>query len=71
VEITPEPTSTPVKQPSRGRSLVVMGGLLLVLGSATLGLLLWWQLQPQAFQQMCRQLPSGIQQLCSPSSDRN
>ena len=66
VDITPEePTPTPVQQPSRGKALALLGGLLLLLGGTTLGLLMWWQLQPQTFQQLCRQLPPGMQQLCS------
>ncbi|OUL30265.1 protein phosphatase 2C domain-containing protein [Nostoc sp. 106C] len=65
LDITEEPTPTEVKQPSRGRSLVLLGGLLLLLGGTTLGLLVWWQLQPQTFQQLCRQFPPGLQQLCS------
>ncbi len=64
-----EVTPTPVEQPSRGKLLVLLGGLLLFLGGTTLGLLIWWQLQPQTFQQMCNQLPSGVQQLCSHSGE--
>jgi protein phosphatase len=60
-----EATPTPVTQPGRSKILVLLGGLLLLLGGTTLGLLIWWQLQPQTFQQMCNQLPPGVQQLCS------
>ncbi|MBD2206833.1 protein phosphatase 2C domain-containing protein [Calothrix sp. FACHB-1219] len=69
LDITPEPELTPVQQPRRRKSLVIIGALLIVLGSATLGLLLWWQLQPQSFQQMCRQLPPGLQSLCSSNNE--
>ncbi|MCP6758763.1 MAG: protein phosphatase 2C domain-containing protein [Fischerella sp. CENA71] len=40
--------------------------LALLLGSTTVGLLAWQQLQPQTFQQMCKQLPQGVQQICPP-----
>ncbi|MBD2194412.1 MULTISPECIES: PP2C family protein-serine/threonine phosphatase [Calothrix] len=69
LDITPEPELTPVQQPRRRKSLVIIGALLIVLGSTTLGLLLWWQLQPQSFQQMCRQLPPGLQSLCSSNNE--
>jgi protein phosphatase len=60
-----EATSTPEKS-HRGKRLSLLVGLLvLFLGGAGLGLLAWQQLNPQGFQQLCRQLP-GVQQLCPP-----
>jgi protein phosphatase len=69
VEITEEATPNPVPQPSRGKLLALVGGLLLLLGATTLGLLIWSQLQPQTFQQMCSQLPPGMQPLCSQNKE--
>ncbi|KOP25092.1 serine/threonine protein phosphatase [Hapalosiphon sp. MRB220] len=40
--------------------------LVLLVGSATVGLFAWQQLQLQTFQQMCKQLPQGVQQICPP-----
>ncbi|MBH8577536.1 protein phosphatase 2C domain-containing protein [Nostocaceae cyanobacterium CENA369] len=62
LDLTEEPTPPIlVKKPNRHKSLVLVGGLLaLLLGGTTLGLLAWSQLNPlnpQTFQQMCRQLP--------------
>lgn len=60
-----EPMPTPVQKPKRPKPLVLVGGLLvLLLGGTSLGLFAWWQLNPQTFQQMCRQLPQRMQQLC-------
>jgi protein phosphatase len=44
----------------------LLGLLALLLGGTTVGLFAWRQLQPQTFQQMCRQLPQRVQQLCPP-----
>lgn len=67
LELTPEPTPTPttVKKPSRGKPLLLVGGLLILLvGGTSLGLFAWWQLHPQTFQQICRQLPQRVQRFC-------
>ncbi|RCJ41281.1 serine/threonine protein phosphatase [Nostoc minutum NIES-26] len=65
LDLTEEPTPTPVKKPSRGKPLVLLGGLLVLLvGGTSLGLFAWWQLNPQTFQKMCGQLPQRMQQLC-------
>ncbi|MBD2383995.1 protein phosphatase 2C domain-containing protein [Cylindrospermum sp. FACHB-282] len=61
-----EATPSPVKKPILGKSLVLLGGLLVLLvGGTSLGLFAWWQFKPQSFQQMCRQHPQILQPLCS------
>jgi protein phosphatase len=68
LDLPEEPISTPVpkpKQVSRVKPLVLAGGLLtLLVGSTSLGLFAWWQLNPQGFQQVCRQLPQTMQSIC-------
>lgn len=65
LDLTEEPVETPVKQPNRGKLVVMLVGFFaLLLGSAGLGLLAWWQLNPQSFGQACQQLPQKVQQLC-------
>lgn len=66
--ITPEIPPTLITKPSRGNGLVMLGGVLalLVVGTS-LGLFAWWQINPQGFQQMCRQLPQKVQQVCPPA----
>ncbi|BAY98204.1 protein-serine/threonine phosphatase [Tolypothrix tenuis PCC 7101] len=60
-----EATSTPAEKPSRGKPALLVGGLLLLLlGGTTIGLFLLSQFQPQTFQQICRQLPPSVQQVC-------
>ncbi|WP_026733639.1 protein phosphatase 2C domain-containing protein [Fischerella sp. PCC 9605] len=55
-------TQTSVSTQHRHKPLVLLLGLLALLVGGTIGgLFAWWQLHPQTFQQMCRQLP-----LCSP-----
>jgi len=67
-----EPAPVPfqvTKIPSRRRRhpLVLFGGILaLLVGGTGLGLLAWWQLSPQTFQQMCQKLPPEVQQYCPP-----
>jgi protein phosphatase len=47
----------------------MLGGMLaLLVGSTSLGLFAWWQINPQGFQQMCRQLPQKVQQSCPPGN---
>ncbi|MBE9201099.1 MULTISPECIES: protein phosphatase 2C domain-containing protein [unclassified Nodularia (in: cyanobacteria)] len=59
------PIPTPVKSPIQRKPVVLIGGLLAVLVAATsLGLLAWWEVNPQGFQQICRQLPQRIQPIC-------
>ncbi|MEH2324072.1 MAG: protein phosphatase 2C domain-containing protein [Nostoc sp.] len=56
---------TLITKPKRGKRLVMVGGVLaLLVGGTTLGLFAWWQINPQGFQQMCRQLPQRVQQVC-------
>jgi protein phosphatase len=63
LSLTEAPTA-PLKS-SRGRSLVLFAQVLvLLLASSTLGLFAWWQLYPQSFQQVCRQLPQSVQEFC-------
>jgi len=47
-------------------SRVAVGLLILFLGTSTLGLGLfaWWQLFPQSFSQLCRQLPQNVREFC-------
>ncbi len=60
-------TETPAKSQRQRRFVVLLLGLLaLLVGGTGVGLLVWWQLSPQTFQQMCRQLPQRVQQLCPP-----
>ncbi|MEA5623404.1 protein phosphatase 2C domain-containing protein [Nostoc sp. UHCC 0251] len=75
LDLSEEPFPTPVMPPSfkrkpkkrRGKGLTMLGGVLaLLVGGTSLGLLAWWQINPQGFQQICRQLPQGVQQLCPP-----
>ncbi|MBW4615396.1 MAG: protein phosphatase 2C domain-containing protein [Desmonostoc vinosum HA7617-LM4] len=66
-EPTPEPAviKKPIKKPSRSKPLVTLTGILvLLIGGTGLGLLAWREFNPQGFQQMCRQLPQRMQQLC-------
>jgi protein phosphatase len=57
-------TEAPLK-PSRSKGLVLLAGLLvLLLGSTTISLFAWWQLSPQSFSQVCRQLPQKVRELC-------
>lgn len=67
LDVTEAPTPTPVKQPIRRQPVVLIGGLLgVLLAGTSLGLFAWWQVNPQGFQQICRQLPQRIQPLCPP-----
>ncbi|MCC5641849.1 protein phosphatase 2C domain-containing protein [Nostoc sp. CHAB 5824] len=63
----PEIPPTLITKPNRGKPLVMLGIVLaLLVGGTSLGLFAWLQINPQGFQQMCRQLPQKVQQLCSP-----
>ncbi|MBD6615841.1 serine/threonine-protein phosphatase [Komarekiella sp. 'clone 1'] len=65
--ISPKIPSTLIRKPNRNKRLVMLARVLaLLVGSTSLGLFAWLQLNPQGFQQMCRQLPQGMQQLCLP-----
>jgi protein phosphatase len=59
-------TATEIKKPRRGKLWLLLGGLLMLVGGASLGLFAWSQLNPQGFQQRCRQLPQQMQKLCPP-----
>ncbi|ARV58738.1 serine/threonine protein phosphatase [Nostocales cyanobacterium HT-58-2] len=63
---TKDTTPTPTKSQGR-RKWWVLGGLMaLLVGGTGLGLFTWWRLSPQTFQQLCRRLPQGVQQVCPP-----
>jgi protein phosphatase len=65
--ITPQIPRTLITKPNRGKRLIMLGGVLaLLVGGTSLGLFAWWQINPQGFQQMCRQFPQKLQQLCLP-----
>ncbi|WP_066379272.1 MULTISPECIES: 4-Cys prefix domain-containing protein [unclassified Anabaena] len=63
-----EPSPAPAQKPTRQRQpFLLLGGLFALLVAGTgIGLFAWWQLHPQTLQQMCRKLPSSVQQLCPP-----
>ncbi|MEH1956911.1 protein phosphatase 2C domain-containing protein [Nostoc sp.] len=65
--LSPDIPPTLITKPNRDKRLVMLGGVLaLLVGGTSLGLFAWWQINPQGFQQMCRQLPQRVQQLCLP-----
>ncbi|MBG1241376.1 protein phosphatase 2C domain-containing protein [Nostoc sp. NZL] len=65
--LSPEIPPTLITKPNREKRLVMLGGVLaLLVGGTSLGLFAWWQINPQGFQQMCRQLPQKVQQVCPP-----
>ncbi|MHC5735620.1 PP2C family protein-serine/threonine phosphatase [Nostoc sp.] len=65
--LSPHIPPTLITKPNLGKRLVMLGGVLaLLVGGTSLGLFAWWQINPQGFQQMCRQLPQRVQQLCLP-----
>jgi protein phosphatase len=65
LDLTEDSEPTTFKKPNRGKLVVILGGFLaLLLGSTSLGLFAWWQLQPQSFGQVCRQLPRQLQEFC-------
>ncbi|MEH2132052.1 MAG: protein phosphatase 2C domain-containing protein [Nostoc sp.] len=73
LDMSEEPLTSPkipptlIKKPNRGKRLVMLGGVLaLLVGGTSLGLFTWWQINPQGFQQICRQFPQKVQQLCPP-----
>lgn len=57
---------TPAKQQRRRKWWVLLGGLLAFFGGASLGLVAWWRLSPETFQQTCARLPQKVQQVCPP-----
>ncbi|MBE9004263.1 protein phosphatase 2C domain-containing protein [Fortiea sp. LEGE XX443] len=70
LDLTEKPTAPPIptsiKKLNRRKPLVMIGRLLaLLVGGTTLGLLAWWQINPQTFQTMCRKLPQTVQSFCS------
>lgn len=65
LDIAEESASTPVKARNWAKSVMIWSGFLALLFSGTsLGLLIWWQLQPQSFGQFCQQLPPELKQFC-------
>ena len=57
--------TTVSKEPNRGKLLMILGAVMaLLVSGTTLGLYMWWQLQPQSFNQVCRQLPSELKEFC-------
>jgi protein phosphatase len=67
---TPIPAANPVStgkkqnQKQRKPLALLVGLLLLLLGSASLGLFIWSRYNPRNFNQMCRQLPQSMQRIC-------
>jgi protein phosphatase len=57
-------TSKNQNQKQRKPLVLLVGLLLLLLGSASLGLFIWWLYNPRNFNQMCRQLPQSVQLIC-------
>lgn len=65
LDITAEEATSTVEKPNQSKRLSLVACLLvLFFGGVGLGLFAWQQLNPQGFQQLCRQLP-GVQQFCS------
>ncbi|MHC5825190.1 MAG: hypothetical protein ACYT04_57410, partial [Nostoc sp.] len=64
--ISPIILPTLIRKPKRGKGLVRLGVVLALLVGGTMGLFAWWQINPQGFQQMCRQFPQRVQQVCPP-----
>ncbi|MEH2225898.1 protein phosphatase 2C domain-containing protein [Nostoc sp.] len=63
--LNPEIPPTLITKPKWDKRLVMLGGVLaLLVGGTSLGLFAWWQINPQGFQQMCRQLPQKVQSAC-------
>ncbi len=60
------PTPTEVKKRRGGNVWVPLSGVLALLAGTTMGLFAWSQLNPQGFQQTCRQLPQKVQKFCPP-----
>ncbi|MDF5706799.1 MAG: protein phosphatase 2C domain-containing protein [Nostoc sp. S4] len=62
---TPEIPPTLIEKPRLPKRLLMLGGVLVLLaGGTSLGLFAWWQINSQGFEQLCRQLPSRVQQVC-------
>lgn len=72
LDLSEEPFISPVippiliRKPKRGKGLARLGVVLALLVGGTMGLFAWWQINPQGFQQMCRQFPQKVQQACPP-----
>ncbi|WP_315790497.1 protein phosphatase 2C domain-containing protein [Fischerella sp. JS2] len=66
LDISPISETSNTTQHQQKPLVLLLGLLALLLGGATVGLFAWQQLQPQTFQQMCRQLSQKVQQLCLP-----
>ena len=68
LDITATDVTTPtqtLKSQRKQKQWVLLGGLLaLLVGGLSLGFFAGWQSNSPAFQQMCRQLPQKVQQLC-------
>jgi protein phosphatase len=65
------PITTPVEKRNRLQPLLLIVGLLCVLlGGTSLGLFMWWQVNPQGFTQRCRQLPVRMQTICPATNDQ-
>ncbi|BAY76663.1 protein-serine/threonine phosphatase [Nostoc linckia NIES-25] len=65
IPTTPEIPPTLIEKPRLRKPLLMLGGVLaLLVGGTGIGLLAWSQINPQGFGQMCRQLPSRVQQVC-------
>ncbi|MBK1986077.1 protein phosphatase 2C domain-containing protein [Sphaerospermopsis aphanizomenoides BCCUSP55] len=65
LDLAEKPALPPTKERSRGRLVVMLGGfLVLLVGGTGLGLFAWWQLQPESFGKVCRQLPPQLEKFC-------
>src|SRR5579883_2148352 len=66
IEESATTTSTQaIENQGRQKRWVLFGGILaLLIGGMSLGLFAYWQINSPIFQQICRQLPQKVQQLC-------
>jgi protein phosphatase len=56
---------TTAKRQGRRKWWFLLGGLVaLLVGGTSIGLVAWWRLNPQIFQQACQRFPQRLQQVC-------
>ena len=57
--------TVPVAVTAKKKPLLwLVGLLLLLLASSSIGLFAWWKYNPRSFGQVCRQLPQQVQRIC-------
>lgn len=57
--------TAPVAVTAKKKPLLwLVGLLLLLLASSSIGLFAWWKYNPRSFGQVCRQLPQQVQRIC-------